>query len=369
MPATLRYLLLVPALAAGCASAPQPAGDGSLPVPRSWVSEAPGAAIAELTLAADGTVTMSRGPRLASDVRVARKSDGDRLLRGERELTPPFPAIDSFDVSTQRGEVVFSAKRAGNFDIGLVSTDGSPIHWVPEDPSDETDVQWAPRGNKISYVVHAPGADLVRTVHVPTATQLTVDLAPYAAVTALAWDPPAERFAVAYDSPDASSRVEVMKYGGESRRMAVPPATKLDVELEPMGGAIVMRPRDIRYGEKLPLVVWIDDAPRPRWDAARGQLMKRARVACAILPGQPDQAFWSAASEKPWIDATRVFIVGGSVDTGQGLTIRGDSTIAAGRYRIKDKSVLTAPAIVKSFAAGFIAEQLKGTAPANGSIR
>ncbi|MEO8034628.1 MAG: hypothetical protein ABI837_09355 [Acidobacteriota bacterium] len=369
MPAAIRYLMLISVFPLACATAPPAGSDRSLAVPQAWQSVPASSSILELTLGADGTVTQSRGPRLASDVRVVRDLRGDRLFRGERELTPAFPAIDSFDVSEQRGEVVFSAKRTDNFDVGLVSTDGSPIHWVPEDRADETAVLWAPRGNKISYVVHAPGSDLIRTVHVPTATPLTVDLTPYAAVTALAWDPAGERFAVAYDSPDASSRVEVMKYSGESRGMAIAPATHLDVELEPLGVGIVMRPRAMRYGERLPLVVWIDDTPRPRWDAARGELMKKARVACAILPGPPDQSFWSAAGERPWIDATRVFVVGGREQAGQGLTIRGDSRMVAGHYRMQDKSVLTAPAIVKSFAAGFIAEQLKGISPANGSIR
>src|SRR5205807_8315221 len=98
-----------------------------------------------------------------------------RLIAGETALTPQFTAIQSFDVSLERGEVAFSARRTDNFDIGLVSLDGSDVHWIPQDPADETDVQWAPRGNKISYVVHSRTGDLVRTVHIPTSLQLTVD--------------------------------------------------------------------------------------------------------------------------------------------------------------------------------------------------
>src|SRR5581483_5125032 len=122
-------------------------------------------------------------PRAASDVKVV---DG-ALVAGAKVLTPRFAAVQSFDVSLDRREVVFSAKHTDNFDIGLVSLDGSDIHWFPSDPADETDPQWASRGNKVCYIVHATSGDVVRTVHVPTATQLSVDF-PYATIRALAWD-------------------------------------------------------------------------------------------------------------------------------------------------------------------------------------
>src|SRR6202521_699222 len=196
--------------------------------------------------------------KAASEVRVV---DG-KLLAGTVELTPQFRAIQSFDVSLERREVVFSAMRTDNFnfDIGLVSLDGSEIHWVPPDPVDETDVQWAPRGNKISYIVHSKAGDLVRTVHIPTSLQLTADF-PYGAVRAVAWEPQAERYAVVVTSPNASERVERLKYSGEGRETVVAPAVRLDAEIEPIGGAVLMRPSAIRYSERLPLVVWITDAP------------------------------------------------------------------------------------------------------------
>src|SRR5438067_547234 len=98
----------------------------------------------------------------------------NQLFNGSNALTPVFAGIDSYDVSLERREVVFSAKRKDNFDIGLVSMDGSDIHWVPEDPADETNPVWAPRGNKVAYIVHGKAGDTVRTVHIPTATQLSV---------------------------------------------------------------------------------------------------------------------------------------------------------------------------------------------------
>jgi hypothetical protein len=230
----------------------------------------------------------------------------NQLFRGRIPLTPRFAAIDSFDASRDRREVVFSAKRTTSFDVGLVSLDGSDVHWVPEDPRDETGVQWAPRGNKISYVVHAVGGDIVRTVHVPTSMQLTVDF-PYASVRSLRWTPDGERYFVVITSPDASERTESMRYGGEERRVEIAPKTKLDIVIEPLAGGLVLRPSALRYGEKLPLVVWV--APRLyAWSDARGALLQRDRVACVIVTKQPDDAFWQAVRAVPWIDAAKPLV-------------------------------------------------------------
>src|SRR5260370_13839656 len=117
-----------------------------------------------------------------------------KLVSDGKDLTPQFAAIDSFDVSLDRKEIVFSAKRKDNFDIGLVSLDGSDIHWVPEDPADEVGVQWAPRGNKVSFILHTKTGSIVRTVHIPTATPLSVDF-PESQIDSLDWEPHAERFA------------------------------------------------------------------------------------------------------------------------------------------------------------------------------
>ena len=229
-----------------------------------------------------------------------------QLFRGRTALTPRFAAIDSFDVSLERREVIFSAKRTDNFDVGLVSLDGSEVHWIPEDPNDETAVQWAPRGNKVSYIVHTPTGDIVRTVHIPTSAQTAVDF-PYASVRSLRWDPAGERFFVVLTSPDASERTESMRYGGEERRFEVAPKTTLDVAIEPLAGGIVLRPSQLRYGEKLPLVVWI--APRLyEWSDARGALLQRDRVACVIVTKPPDEAFWTAVRAVPWIDASKPLV-------------------------------------------------------------
>src|SRR3954465_1779563 len=162
---------------AGCASA-------SMPVPAAWESVPSAASAGDYCAHLDCAANL----RLAS-VRTWE----NQLFNGSKALTPKFAAIDSFDVSFARKEVVFSAKRKDNFDIGLVSMDGSDIHWVPEDPADEVDVQWARRGNKASYVLHTTGGSIVRTVHIPTATPLSVAF-PNSQIDALSWEPAAERF-------------------------------------------------------------------------------------------------------------------------------------------------------------------------------
>ncbi|MDQ6802144.1 MAG: hypothetical protein M3041_15070 [Acidobacteriota bacterium] len=253
---------------------------------------------------------MQCAKRAATNVSIV---DG-KLVNDGKDLTPQFAAIESFDVSLDRGEVVFSAKRKDNFDIGLVALDGSEIHWVPEDPADEMGPVWAPRGNKVAYIVHGKAGDTVRTVHIPTATQLSVPF-PYATIRALAWDLPAERYFVVLSSPDASERVQSVKYDGQAPRTDVAPEVTLDVGTVPIGGALVLRPATIRYGEKIQLVVWIANPPY-QWDDDRGTLMRTKRVACAIMPRAPDDAFWAAVDATPWIDAQHVYVIGGRSSRG-----------------------------------------------------
>jgi len=286
--------------------------------------------------------------------------ENNTILNGDKVLAGPFVAIDSVDVSASRGEVAFSAKRKDNFDIGLVALEGSPLKWVPEDPADEVDVKWAPRGNKISYVVRARGGDLVRTVHIPTAMDLVV-MFPWSRITSLTWDTAAERYTVLYSTPDASERTEVSRYGGEDRVMVKPPAQKLDVTIEPLGpDAIVLRPNDLRYDEKLPVVVWID-SDLYAWNEARAQLMRNARVAMIVSRKN------GVRPNEPWMDPSRVFVVGALDD--RAISIVPDASVPEGRYREKGRILGVAPALVQSFAACHIADQLKRTSPTNGISR
>src|SRR3954462_8041072 len=151
----------VPLFLAGCASA-------SMPVPAAWESVPSAASAGDYCAHFDCAANL----RLASI-----PTWENQLFSGNKALTPKFAAIDSFDLSLERKEVVFSAKRKDNFDVGLVSMDGSDIHWIPEDPADEVDVQWARRGNKVSYILHTVAGTIVRTVHIPTATPVSVNFA------------------------------------------------------------------------------------------------------------------------------------------------------------------------------------------------
>ena len=341
----------------GCAT-------GSRTIPEAWLSVPEAARIGSVELGADGKVQTSPDvpPKRLADGPIALA--GTRLTHGLKVLTEPYAAVDSFDYLESRGEVVFSAKRTDNFDIGLVSADGGKVNWVPEDRADERLVSWAPRGSKIAYVVRGSGGDLIRTVHVPTSFALNVDV-PRGRVHALSWDPAGDRFAVVISAADASDRVEVMKYGGEERRIAVPPAVRLDVDVEPFApGAIILRPRSLAYSEKLPVVVWLADDVN-EWSDARAALLGDARVACIVTTAVSD-ALWKTIETTPWLDGGRAFTVGAP---GKGLAVVAGDAVPAGRYTRRNNVLAVPPAVVQSFAARFIADQLKRTPPTNGSSR
>src|ERR1051326_6149363 len=327
-------------------------------IPTTWRDIPHAPRMRAVHLVADGKSTTALPPLRTTDVHVVH----NRIMRGDRELTPAFKAIDSFDVSESRGEVVFSAKKDTNFDIGLVSTDGSPISWVPGDPADEVAVQWAPRGNKISYVVRSKGGDFVRTVHIPTSAQVMADF-PGAKVETLAYDAKGEKFAVVYSTPDASDRIEVMKYDGAERKFATQPAVTLDVEVASIAPeAIVLRPREMTYNEKVPLVIWLDDEPFA-WNDARAELMRMARVAI-VITRRLTGPVWDAAKATPWMGASRAFVVGANAPNATAIV--GDASVKSGDIRDQGAMVAVAPALVPSFPAHFIAARLTRT---NGSSR
>lgn len=290
----------------------------------------------------------------------------NQLWRGERAVTEVFATIDSFDYSESRDEVIFSAKRDASFDIGLAAGDGSKTNWLPADAADEIAVQWAPRGNKVSYVVRAKLGDVVRTLHIPTSFQYVVDFGNTATIESLVWDAAAERFTVEYSTLDASDRTESIHYNGSDRRAESAPKTKIAADLLSFGvDAIALRPRDLRYSEKLPVVVWVSD--RFAWSDARASLMREARVASIVITRAPDADFWKSVRETPWIDASRLFVVNGRAP--DAVSFVADEGVPAGRYRRDGNVVAAAPAAIQSVAAGFIADQWKRTSPANGSSR
>lgn len=328
------------------------------PIPTEWMSVPQAPRIRWVTIDAEGKVGTSSIAKERSNGPI--RVEGNRLYNGEKALTEAFAAVDSFDFSRSRGEVAFSAKVDGGFDIGLVSSDGSAVHWVPSDPADEVAVQWAPRGNKISYVVRVTGGDVVRTFHVPSSFALAVPF-PMATVHALAWDPQAERYAAAYSTVRESDAVDVTRYGGEERKTVVPAAQKLSLEVEPLGpGALLLRPPDLGYDERLPVVIWVSG--ELGWSDARAALLRSARVACVVTTAVPGEELLRTVRQRRWIDAGRVFVVSGAppraAPEAGWVWIAGDPSVPAGRFRRDGSVVAVAPAVVQSFAAGFVASEV-----------
>ena len=367
-----RFLLVFAAIFTACTTG---SGPTSRRAPEAWLSLPVAPRFGSVELDAEGKVTTrpERPPRNApaGPIRLIDEFVGPKLANGEKIITEPLAEINSFDYSASRGEVVFSARRAdGGFDIGLVSSDGGAIRWIPNDPADEIHVKWAPRGNKVSYVIRTPGGDVVRTLHIPTSASLPVDF-PNATIHALAWDPPAERYAVASSTIDASDQVELLRYGGQERKIAIRPATRLDVHVEPfVPGAVLLRPLDLRYDEKLPLVVW--RASDFGWSDARAALTKSARVAIVVTTGDPADELWRVAAATPWLDLTRTFTIGTGVHaSAPAATIHvvADHALPPGHYRHTGRVVSVAPAVVQSVAAGFIADQLQRASATNGRSR
>jgi hypothetical protein len=348
--------LLLPFLAvfAACASA-------TLPIPQEWrsVTGVRPLGAAELKRFTGGTPPVIQ-PVPSAHVAVVN----GQLLNGSKPITERFAAIQSFDVSEARGEVIFSAKKGDNFDIGLAATDGSKTNWLPAEPYDEVNVAWAPRGNKVSYTVRARSGDVVRTLHIPSSVALSVEF-PLATVQALAWEPAAERFAVIVSSPAMSPYVELVQYSGEVRRTPVAPQVILDAEVEAFGtDAVILRPRELAYNERLPVVVWTGD-PHV-WNDARGTLFRNARVAL-VVARKADAETFRRIADAAWMDGSRMFVVGAEHEGA--TSIVGDASIPAGRYRTARNLVSVAPDVVESFAAGFIAKQSKRNPPTNGSSR
>ncbi|HEX3070412.1 MAG TPA: hypothetical protein VHX14_17725, partial [Thermoanaerobaculia bacterium] len=212
-----------------------------------------------------------------------------------------------------------------------------------------------------------------RTVHILTATQLSVDF-PQTQIDALAWEPKGDRYAVVVESPEASQSLQEMTYEGEKRREVIPPSVRLNVSIEPIGGLLVMRPNDLHYNEKLPVVLWLDPHPFA-WSDARAALMLNARVAIAIAPRGSDE-FWNEIAKVAWIDVTRKYVVNPSTERpgnrateqrgNPAILITADPAIPPGHYRRAGNRVFAPPAVVQSFAAAWIADDLKGTPPPNG---
>ena len=298
-------------------------------------------------------------------------------------LTPAFPDIDSFDLSSDGREVVFSAKReGGGFDVGLVSTDGGEVHWFPNDPADEVAVRWAPVGYKAGYLIRRLDGDLFRSIHIPTSVQLIIDFQ-LSTAGSWSWSPDGTRIAIVTSSPDRADHVDLVSADGVVRRELVAPRRRAELNVETLdgfAGTILTRPVLMKYNERVPLVVWSGEPEPLRWDDARGRLAASVRVASVVTPRSlPDLGpdFWKRIKSFAWIDSSRVYVVGAGP---RSAALPDRATLIAPitgedsspGYREErtgggETVLLTArsSAVVKSFAARYIANRLKGTSPPN----
>lgn len=306
-------------------------------------------------------------PNEAAAVVLVRSGGADRLIRvaaGEvpAVLAGPFDEIDSFDLDPHGNELVFSARRSAGFDVALAPTEPGEPRWIPSDRLDERLVSWAPRGNKVTYAIEGGGATVLRTVHIPTGFQLGISL-PWSRVDALAWDPAAERFAVALAAPDRSDRIEVMRYGGEERRVLVPPVSELDSRaeaLEGVVGAVLLQPDALRYNEKVPAVVWVEREPL-EWSADRARLHQNRSVATVVVPEQ--SAGWmEAVTALPWVDPARIFVVVDRVGSElmRSLSETGATVLTRESPPSKDFEVIRTDSLdLRRFAADWIESRLE----------
>jgi hypothetical protein len=322
-------------------------------------------------------------------VAIVRAEAGETLARldadgAAQQLFEPIRRIESFDVSPDGKEIVFSGDRSGNLDVGLVSTSGSDIRWVGPDPADERGVSWAPRGNKVTWIVETATGALIRTVHVPTAYQLAIDL-PFASAESLSWEPRAERFAWVRTSLADGTSVETARYGGEERRTLVPPSGGFggepDVLVNTGVSALAFAPRGLRYGERRPAVVWV--VGRAEAEEASRYAVSGGAGHVVVTAGEPGPAFWDALVALSWIDPARVFVVDttgrATFAPGRGVTRIGiavaatapsPGAVSESDWGERDKQVVLAPADaarVIPFAAAYVTEIISRSARANGS--
>ncbi len=323
-------------------------------------------------------------------VGVQRTPEGERLVRVEAGRLIPlsefYPAIDSFGLSPENRELVYSARRGGSFDVAITSMTGSlETHWVPPDPADETAVSWAPRGNKITYRLNTPIGALIRTVHVSTSFAVVAQF-PGSEVSRPVWEPRGERFAVILSSIGSSSHVDWIRYDGENRGTLVPADTTLPVNPEPLGtrqpGALVLPPAVVRYGSRYPLILWVDAGDPFRWNDARAQVLENRETGMILVPGPVEDLgapFWKAVEDLPWADSERTVLVIPRVASARDLSAVGGhvSTVLTGQSELgRDPEGLTGGTRmhrftatsrdrIESLAAGWIAQTM-GKASTNG---
>lgn len=316
-----------------------------------------------------------RSPRILtrSDAVIAiQQSDkGESLIKmqpGEtKSLTSVLPAIDSFDISPDEKEIVIAADPGKGFDVGLMPSDGGEIGWIFPEALPERAVTWAPRGNKVSYVIETSSGSLIRTVHVPTSFQLTVDF-PHSAVADVTWEPKAEKFAVVTSSILRGSQIELLRYGGEERAVLRSGVNPTRVEFDTLGAAILLAPPVLRYGRRYPLVIWISERNPLEWSPFRAAVHSTGEVATVITARIDEPGFRKRLAELEWIDQEQAFVVyseGAPVAPDSlGSTVIQTSPALRDRFEIRQngRTVVSVPvrppAEIEAFAAKYIRDRL-----------
>ena len=286
-------------------------------------------ATGESTSSIEGALAVTDARLVGSGraIAMARDREGESLYLAvagspATRIAGPFTSIQAFDVSPDATEIAFSADRGAGLDVGLVATEGSPVRWIGPDPLVERSVKWAPRGNKIAYVIETPGGSVVRSVHITTGFQVSTPL-PLTVVNDLAWDAAGERLALLLTSADAGERVEVMRYDGTERRVAVAPALRAEAPDQVAGDpeAVLFPPGQVRYNQKVPLVVWVADEGPFAWHDARARLQQNRRMGSVVVArgAASHPALWETIAALPWVDPERVFLVSPDVPVLRGV--------------------------------------------------
>ena len=292
-------------------------------------------------------------------------------------LAGPFRKVDSYDVSPDEKEFVIAADAGKGFDVAVGSTSSSALRPVGSEVLPETMVSWAPRGNKITYLLETGDGTIVRTVHVPTAFQVAAAF-DGARVEGLAWEPRAERFAVVLSSPSASGHIRTVAYGGEAPTELLAPELSQTAPVERLQESsrddLVTAPRAIRYGQRYPVVIWTAVQEPYAWNDARAAVIRNSDVGVIVTPravGELDQPFWASVLSYPWVDSRRLFVVAGSVsdqfiapdDLSAPVTVIVPGSESEGTITAKGAITVRAPSHdggVEWAAADYIAARLAG---------
>lgn len=221
--------------------------------------------------------------------------------------------IESWDPDPKGGELVFSARRAdGNMDIGLAATSGAAMRWIPAEPGDEYAVTWAPRGNKVTWMIDTAAGVVMRTAHIPTGYQLSVPLG-YVAIESIAWEPAAEKVYIAMSSPRESLHVTSIRYGGENRALFIPPAERLrrqTQQLADLPGSLLVPPATVQYGHRYPVTIVAADSSYG-WDRRFAAAADEQEGAVLWVPrGDTDTLARArkALGEIGWVDTAAVYV-------------------------------------------------------------